>query len=214
MASEPNEKNNSSSNNNDNNNNPNVNINTPLSSSSEISSLRTAFANHDTNPPLGWATIHAFESEHNILLPEPYRTCIAEIANGCRAGPSFLGFKPLYLDDHQVLSKPFPLTEKWIWEDDPLPDEDEEETGEDEERGRAVTDYGSIVIGEEGCGEFLHLIVTGEHRGHVWNICGEGAGPFGAPFGSTSAEPGFGGWVRHWAAGKYWWDILENARAS
>jgi len=35
---------------------------------------------------------------------------------------------------------------------------------------------------------------------------GEGAGPFGAEFGFTSAEAGFTGWVRHWAAGRAWYD--------
>jgi hypothetical protein len=33
-----------------------------------------------------------------------------------------------------------------------------------------------------------------------------GAVPFGAQFGFTTAEPGFAGWVRHWAANKPWHD--------
>lgn len=30
--------------------------------------------------------------------------------------------------------------------------------------------------------------------------------PFGAEFGSTTAVPGFTGWVRHWASGREWFD--------
>jgi hypothetical protein len=33
-----------------------------------------------------------------------------------------------------------------------------------------------------------------------------GAVPFGAQFGFTTAEPGFAGWVRHWAENKPWYD--------
>ncbi|MGW1780988.1 hypothetical protein ACWCQQ_17865 [Streptomyces sp. NPDC002143] len=29
---------------------------------------------------------------------------------------------------------------------------------------------------------------------------------FGSEFGLTTSEPGFVGWVRHWAAGKQWFD--------
>jgi hypothetical protein len=54
-----------------------------------------------------------------------------------------------------------------------------------------------------------HLIVTGEHRGHVWFICGEGASPFGAEFGDTTGQSGFAGWVRHWAEGKPWCDAIR-----
>ncbi|WP_217369620.1 hypothetical protein [Nonomuraea antri] len=72
-----------------------------------------------------------------------------------------------------------------MWEDDPRPPEKIDE----------VFDHGSIVLGTDGCGLYWHLIVTGPHRGHVWQISGEGAGPFGI----SSGEPGFAGWVKHWA---------------
>ncbi|MFI1074428.1 hypothetical protein [Streptomyces puniciscabiei] len=45
-----------------------------------------------------------------------------------------------------------------------------------------------------------------EGWGHIWQITGEGAFPFGAEFGCTTAESGFAAWVRHWAAGKEWFD--------
>ncbi|MFJ3643128.1 hypothetical protein ACIPRD_25695 [Streptomyces sp. NPDC090108] len=30
----------------------------------------------------------------------------------------------------------------------------------------------------------------------------------GAPFGGTTAEPGFAGWVRHWAGDREWFDAV------
>jgi hypothetical protein len=98
------------------------------------------------------------------------------------------------------LSRSFPLTSMWVWEDDPRP---YEELGPILER---VHNDGSIVLGTDGCGMYWHLVVTGPHRGHVWLISGEGAIPFGAEFGSTTGEPGFAGWVKHWTANKPWFD--------
>ena len=53
---------------------------------------------------------------------------------------------------------------------------------------------------------YWHLVVTGPHRGHVWFVTGEGALPFGAEFGTTTAASGFAGWVGRWAAGRDWFD--------
>lgn len=69
-----------------------------------------------------------------------------------------------------------------------------------------VFDHGSLVLGTEGCGMYWHLIVTGPHRGHVWDISGEGASPFGAEFGHTTGRSGFAGWVEHWAGDNDWYD--------
>ena len=38
--------------------------------------LRSAFEN---GTPLGWEAVHAFAELQGIALPEPYRTCVAEI---------------------------------------------------------------------------------------------------------------------------------------
>jgi len=46
------------------------------------------------------------------------------------------------------------------------------------------------------------LVVTGTHRGQVWNVTDVGA----QPFGYTTADDGFVGWAAHWAAGKEWFD--------
>ncbi|MGW0561819.1 hypothetical protein ACWDZ4_14680 [Streptomyces sp. NPDC003016] len=66
--------------------------------------------------------------------------------------------------------------------------------------------HGSVVLGTDGCGMYWRLVVTGPHRGHVWNNSGEGAAPFGAEFGFTTTEPGFAGWGEHGAAGRPWFD--------
>ncbi|MGW6737532.1 SMI1/KNR4 family protein [Streptomyces sp. NPDC055013] len=175
----------------------------------ELALLRATFSGDDgAEPALGWDSVAAFEAEHGIELPEPYRTFVAEIADGSASGPPEYGLLPLAKlpadwDGDQRdrdLSKPFPLTEAWLWEDDADPDLDTDE------RLEQVDDHGSIVLGTDGCAMTWHLIVTGAHRGHVWQVTDVGAVPFGAQFGFTTALPGFAGWVRHWASGKPWYD--------
>ncbi|MEE1752141.1 SMI1/KNR4 family protein [Streptomyces sp. SP18CS02] len=177
----------------------------------DLAALRAAFDGDDRGgaSPAGWDAVRAYEAHHGIVLPEPYRTFVAEVADGCAAGPPVHGLVPLAEppsdrgDGGPVrdLGRPFPLTEAWLWEED-----DDEPSGET----RAVLDqvfgHGSIVLGTDGCGMDWHLIVTGAHRGHVWNISGEGAMPFGAEFGFTTGAPGFAGWVGHWAADTPWFD--------
>ncbi|WP_329379584.1 SMI1/KNR4 family protein [Streptomyces sp. NBC_01351] len=152
-------------------------------------------------PPLGWDAVRAFEAEHAIVLPEPYRTFVAEICDGSLAGPPHYGLLPLaampadwgHGRRERLLAEPFPLTEPWPWEDD----EGEESVEEFEARLAPVFDHGSIVLGTDGCGMNWHLVVTGADRGRVWLITGEGALPFAG---------GFAEWVGHWAAGRDWFD--------
>jgi hypothetical protein len=174
----------------------------------DLDILRSAFG---TDGGLGWEAVHAFEAEHGIVLPEPYRTCVAEISDGCGFGPPDRGLlglteKPdgLGVDwDARDLAKPFPLTEMWVWEAD--------DRGLSQQELNAVLDpvfkHGSVVLGTDGCGMDWYLVVTGEHRGHIWNISGEGAGPFGSEFGYTTGRSGFAGWVQHWADGEPTYDL-------
>ncbi|WP_326765613.1 SMI1/KNR4 family protein [Streptomyces sp. NBC_01591] len=175
----------------------------------DVAALRAAFdVDDDGASALGWEAVHAFEVQHGIVLPEPYRTFVAEMTDGSYAGPPDFGLVPLaelpgdWGDNRPTrdLSRPFPLTERWIWDDDPRPSEEIDPILDQ------VFNDGSIVLGTDGCGMYWHLVVSGAHRGHIWNISGEGAVPFGAGFGFTTAEAGFAGWVRHWAAGKPWFD--------
>lgn len=171
----------------------------------EIAFLHSAFEGRGA-APLGWAAVHAFEAAHGIEVPEPYRTFVAEVADGAKEGPPDYGLvgladlPPDWGDEDRVLNRPFPLTETWIWESDPRPFE------EYAPLLAPVREHGSIVLGTDGCGMYWHLVVTGPHRGHVWFVTGEGAMPFGAEFGTTTARSGFAGWVGHWAAGRDWFD--------
>lgn len=175
----------------------------------DLAVIRAAFDVDDGGESaLGWEAVHAFEAEHGIVLPEPYRTFVAEITDGSYSGPpdfGLVGVAQLPADwgadrGERVLREPFPLTAKWLWEEDPQPSE---ESAPELDR---VFNNGSVVLGTDGCGMYWHLIVSGPHRGHIWFISGEGAIPFGEEFGFTTAEPGFAGWVKHWASNKPWFD--------
>jgi hypothetical protein len=63
-----------------------------------------------------------------------------------------------------------------------------------------------VPLGTDGDSMYWVLVVTGEHRGHVWNIADGGAQPFGREFGYTTGDSGFLGWVRHWYSDAEWWD--------
>jgi hypothetical protein len=172
----------------------------------DLAILRSAFEN---GTPLGWEGVRAFEEQRRIVLPEPYRTCVAEISDGAAGPPDFgmvkLGSLPKDWGDGsgRDLTKPFPLTETWAWEgerpyDELLP------------LLHPVYNHGSLVLGTDGCGDYWHLIVTGPHRGHVWHIADVGAQPFGAEFGDTTARSGFAGWVQHWVERKDWFDAITG----
>ncbi|MFC4145141.1 SMI1/KNR4 family protein [Micromonospora mangrovi] len=178
----------------------------------DLAALRAALhVDDDGESALGWEKVHAFEAAQGVVLPEPYRTFVAEITDGSPSGPPHYGLVGLaelprdWRDDPSARSliRPFPLTSSWLWENEPWPDEEIDSLVEQ------VCNDGSIVLGTDGCGMYWHLIVTGPHRGHVWNISGEGAVPFGAEFGHTTGEAGFAGWVRHWAANKPWFDAAR-----
>src|SRR5438309_1481805 len=104
------------------------------------------------------------------------------------------------------LAQPFPLTGMWRWEDEGVAEP------EGDQRLDPVYDDGTIVLGTEGCGMYWHLVVTGAHRGHVWLIDESAAVPFGAQFGTTRGQSGFGGWVKHWASGAEWFASRADRR--
>jgi len=185
-------------------------IDAALAAPADLAMLLEQFGPDAT--PLGWDAVHAFEAEHDVVLPEPYRSFVATISNGSAAGPPDyglleLGVLPAYWgagrpDRH--LTMPFPLSAPWIWEGGEGPEPDEEELV-------PVYDHGSLVLGTDGCGMYWHLIITGAHRGHIWLIDEAGAMPFGAEFGYTTGQSGFAGWVRHWAQDKDWWDAQQES---
>ncbi|MFD9109582.1 SMI1/KNR4 family protein [Streptomyces bottropensis] len=178
----------------------------------DLAALREAFAVDDGGQSaLGWTAVHAFEAEHGVVLPEPYRTFVAEVSDGSSQGPpeyGLVGLGDLPVDwgdgADRALGEPFPLTAAWLWEEDEGPYEDPDSVID------AVSDHGSVVLGTDGCAMNWHLVVTGPHRGHIWHVTDVGALPFGAEFGHTTSAPGFAGWVAHWAAGKEWFDAESS----
>ncbi|MFJ1600587.1 SMI1/KNR4 family protein [Streptomyces sp. NPDC088261] len=186
-------------------------MNTETRDPAEFAALREILGSRpEAVAPAGWEAVRSFEAEHGIVLPEPYRTFVAEICDGLRAGPPHYGLLPFAhtppdwgsYRPERLLAEPFPLTAAWSWEED-------EETLSDEEfnaRTAPVFDHGSLLLGTDGCGMYWHLIVTGPQRGHVWLIDEYGAMPFGTrPDTSVMpGTPGFAGWVTRWAEGRSW----------
>ena len=87
------------------------------------------------------------------------------------------------------VAQPFPFTKPWGWEDG-----DTSEEGTRDEVGR-----GSICVGNDGCGMYWFVIVTGPERGNVWMICGEGIQP-------TVPKRDFLQWYEEWLDGvREWW---------
>ncbi|MGX1950740.1 SMI1/KNR4 family protein [Streptomyces anulatus] len=188
-------------------------MNTEACDPAESAALREIFASRpDAVPPAGPEAVRSFETEHGIVLPEPYRTFVAEICDGLRAGPPDYGLLPFARTPsdwgsdrpERLLAEPFPLTEAWLWE----ADDDGTALSEQEfdDRVESVFDHGSLVLGTDGCGMYWHLIVTGPQRGHVWLIDENGAIPFGTRSDASlmPGVPGFAGWVTHWSQGRSW----------
>lgn len=123
-------------------------------------------------PPVEHWDVEAFEAMHNIRLPEGYRRFILEIGDG-GDGPPGCRFYSLHEPERDrynllvPLDVPFPLTEGRRWE--------EEEEGKDRLQEGIYNGY--LIIGNEGCGEFWGIIVTGAERGNIWNLCYAGDFP-------------------------------------
>ncbi|MEU8669185.1 SMI1/KNR4 family protein [Streptomyces anulatus] len=188
-------------------------MNTEACDPAESAALREIFASRpDAVPPAGPEAVRSFETEHGIVLPEPYRTFVAEICDGLREGPPDYGLLPFAKTPsdwgsdrpERLLAEPFPLTEAWLWE----ADGDGAALSEQEfdDRVEPVYNHGSLVLGTDGCGMYWHLIVTGPQRGHVWLIDENGAIPFGTRSDASlmPGVPGFAGWANHWAQDRSW----------
>ncbi|MFB7113416.1 SMI1/KNR4 family protein [Streptomyces sp. NPDC056190] len=164
--------------------------------------LRSAFPSEWREPALGHEAVAAWEAENRVVLPEPYRTFIAEISNGSSLGPAGDGgLQPLgWLPDTWPdlgLRQPgesFPLQAAWVWEDD-------EDVDPEDPRIDAVYNKGSVVLGSEDGQSFWLLLTAGPHLGEVWMVADVGAIPA-----RDDHAWGFEEWVRRWHTGDDWWD--------
>jgi hypothetical protein len=176
----------------------------------DLEMLAVAFPPVWREPALGWEAVRIFEAMHSVVLPEPYRTFVAEFSDGSGRGPSDEGLFALdEIPSHwwgsrsdRNLAAPFPLTEKWIWEDDPRPQEEKRELI------HRTVHHGSLLAGAESDGSCWHLVITGPQRGRIWLIGEVGAYGFGTDFAYSATDAGFAGWVAYWQTGAGWSDEL------
>ncbi|MCX4974516.1 SMI1/KNR4 family protein [Streptomyces sp. NBC_00620] len=147
------------------------------------------------------------------MLPEPYRTFMAEVANGTRAerpdargllplgeipatwtgweSENWMSPEPFNASAPRDPSMPFPLNEEWQWEYD-----------YDGQAGHssllhALYLHGSVLLGCED-GEFWVLVVTGPQRGRVWWLGDGCATPYADGTTDWEARSAFASWMREW----------------
>jgi SMI1 / KNR4 family (SUKH-1) len=151
--------------------------------------------------PLCDDKIRRFEQHHGISLPEGFRAFLLHSGNG-GAGPPLYGLESLgepsggmtneearLWSDLSHVCQPFPFSKTWVWE---AGDVSEEGTHEQ-------IHHGCIYVGNDGCGMYWYVIVTGPEHGNVWMICGEGLQP-------TSPKRDFLQWYEDWLDGEQeWW---------
>jgi hypothetical protein len=151
--------------------------------------------------PLSEDEVRRFEQRHGVSLPESFRSFLLQIGNG-GAGPPEYGLAALGEPAHDMraeearlwselphVREPFPFTKPWVWEEGDL----------SEEGTSGQIRHGCIYVGNDGCGMYWYVIVTGPERGNVWMICGEGMQP-------TSPKRDFLQWYEDWLDGvREWW---------
>lgn len=118
--------------------------------------------------------IRLFECKYEIMLPIAYRRFIKEISDGgVFTDKNGFTYKLLSLPEIKVeielIKKPFPLVNFWIWEND-----DYENNSEYKELFKNVRN-GSLMFMDKGCGGSFDLIVTGQCIGEVWDFTDVGA---------------------------------------
>ncbi len=141
-----------------------------------------------------------FENAYEIVLPEGYREYLKQIGNGGEGPPEYgisrLGEVASDMSSFQKenwtsldnASKEFPFTKPWIWDAEEISTEGTEDD----------VDYGSIYIGNDGCGMYWHLIVSGKETGNMWLFTGEGIA-------HTEPKLDFLSWLEVWLNGEEYW---------
>jgi hypothetical protein len=146
------------------------------------------------SPPLTESEVAAFEYSNRVGLPPDYREFLLCVGNGGSGPPDYglcaLGNTPsdfdLALPD---LSKPFPFTRPWVWEEGDVSPEGE----------RADVYRGIVILGTDGCAQYWALVVRGPDCGKIWMLADVGIQP-------TIPRMTFAEWYEAWLDGKTdWW---------
>jgi hypothetical protein len=140
--------------------------------------------------------VQAFESEHQLTLPEDYKAFITQIGNG-GAGP-YYGLRPLQHYNAHYIHHEVELTTTRL--KDPFPSHywlSEKETFITKEIVQESA-RGTISICEEGDG-YNHLIVlSGKEKGNIWFdgcVSNQGMAPFTT---QEKARFSFLDWYESW----------------
>ncbi len=138
------------------------------------------------NPVLDRQQVVRFETEHEIELPDDYREFLINLGDG-GAGPCY-GLSSLSgAAIWGPLKDPFPFT-------DPVhPFADVEEVDDEPYDALRTRCYsGCLLIGHEGCGHWIMLVVSGQERGNIWYDHNVDDGGF------RPARKGFATWYECW----------------
>ena len=180
----------------------------------EVEALRAAVARQRREPPLGWPGLVAWEARHGVVLPEPYRTFVAEIADGCSLrlssaeGPllplgrlpeswhrwdsvNWLSPEPFDSRAPRDPAAPFPLAEEWQWEYEFDPEEHVALMA-------SLHRDGSLILGAEEPGSYWALITAGPQRGNIWLLADGIAFPCTGLDRDCGHVLGFLEWVGQW----------------
>lgn len=152
------------------------------------------------NPPVELKEIKSFEEEYKIQFPEEYREFMLKVGNGGDGPPHYRMLdlcssiklsKQFAKGFDEFLAEEFPLKEYMVWEGITLSEEDKQKF----ER----IHRGSLILGEDGCGIFWLLIITGPERGQVWQLTEVGIQ-------SCAPKLSFLDWYEYWLNdGRDWW---------
>jgi hypothetical protein len=166
------------------------------------------------NPCLSEAEVARFERSWGIVMPKEYRWFLMNVGNG-GAGPGYglfrLGcFGRASQKSCKIiaanLARPFPHTHVWNVAGWPKATDDPEVWRRFESAYFSDEHIcGAMPIGDEGCGYFHLLVVSGPERGHIWidgRVSDSGIAPI---LDSWNRKQSFLDWYRAWlddSAGK------------
>src|SRR5690349_15155101 len=101
-----------------------------MAADDDVTVLAESFPVEWREPILRRDEVRAWEVEHGVELPEPYRAFITEVSNGSSFGPPDdggllpLGWLPAgYPTEDRNPAADFPLTATWLWEEDAAVDQ-------------------------------------------------------------------------------------------